>query len=167
MKKEVDRNFSILNACSGEVVGYKMPYYTYLMQLAGFKLNYKYSLHTNRIRSHGLRDSIDSLIADGSITNKYKITDIGFEAISQYGLTVDVIKKADVVVEYVKSVSVDTLFFACVINMVIEDKLNNSGYISLVTDKQEVLDTVSYLCGEKVFEEFDACIGALRKIKSC
>lgn len=160
-----DRVFCSLVACDYGIDMKKMPYYMYLMQVAGFEVNYRYTVHTNRIRSHGLSKDINTLISMGVLDNDYELTDKGAGELGKLFVTWYEDETADMVSELVSQSTTNELYVLCVVDIIVMETLEKSGYVGLMSNKDTILRDVRYLCGDVSDETFDDCIGVMRILR--
>ena len=161
-----DRAFCILVACDNDIGMKKMPYFMYLMQVAGFEVNYRYTIRTDRIRSHGLSKDVNLLTSMGILDNSYGVTDKGGAELSKYYITAYDDSLCDMVVDYVRDLDIHDLYVLCVVDIIVMETLSNSGYEGLIKNKPKMLEDIRYLCGEVPDNVFDFCIGVMRKIRN-
>lgn len=160
-----DRAFSILIACDGGIGLKKMPYFMYMMQSAGFDVNYRYTIKTDRMRSHGLSRDINTMISGGLINGSYGLTEKGDDELLKYHLTFLEDSLCDSILDIAGSLSLHELYVLCVIDIIVMGVLENNGYVGLMKGKAKILEDTRYLCGDVSDEDFDYCIGIMRVLR--
>lgn len=161
-----DKEFSILVSCSRNVPVRKMPYLMYLFQQAGMSLGYRYSIRLDTIKSYGLIATLGEVIARGYVTQHNEITKSGEQRLVQHYITYAQDILIDNILNYIDIFDLSQLYLLCISDITLQGVLQDGGYTSLRSRKQEVIDTIRGLCKGFTMDDFNTCIGIMQSIRN-
>ena len=163
-----DKLFCILTSCEESIKSSRLVCYMYLFQSAGYDFNFRYNLSATGLKSKGLSNYIDLLVNEGKIETKrgtINPTSTGLELLDSFVLSLDEVEFHDYILDVMKDVSFDDLYFIVVTDMVISETKKQKGVEGLISDRAVIEETVSHLSGVYSKENFDAAVKFLNIIR--
>lgn len=164
MKTRDDRVFSSLIASSYGLTIMKMPYVMYMLQTAGFELNYRYSIRYGSLKSHGLLNVIGDITSKGYIRQDYSLTNLGYDVLESMFLTNSESELVGDILELCDSCSKDELYLICIVDILIQETKQKGGSSALIECKESIQETAKNLCPCYTDEWFEKAVVVMQAI---
>jgi len=163
-----DRLFCLAVSCEKGLPSERLLYYMYMFQLAGFELNFRYSIGAEGLVSRDLSKYLNEIISKGVLRSEngylYITEDIS-EIYCYLPITYSDLEIMDAICEIVQSLSSDELNLVCVVDYIIMEVTTFRGVDGLIKERESIEDVVSKLCSAYSKENFDQSIKLAENIK--
>lgn len=162
------RLYCLLSSLGDGISVRRLNYYTYLLQKAGFDLNYSFRLNVSGIASRSFSRFLESKISKGILYQDagiVKPTDDSNSLLYNYILSFEELNITKKIKDMLDLLSDDELYLICIVDIMIEDIIKTKGTNSLLNSREFIEHSVQGLCSNYSSENFDSAVNLLRFIK--
>lgn len=169
MKTHDDRYFCTLVSCEKPMSATRLTCYMYILQLAGFELNYKYKITGNGLCSREVESYFNDLAGQGILdSDEHGNIILNVSLDDEYAklpLTFDSVKLIEEVINFLDGLEYEDLLFLCLTDLTVSDMLQKCTPEEFLARRATVESILKSLSPAFSTENFDVALKVRREIR--